>query len=78
MQRSIGGYEGCLTPKLTGAVARSAEGTATGHENAEGMACSGVRVERPVRLANEGTVFHFICGPAHRAARVGCHLVLIL
>ena len=23
--------------------------TATGHENAEGMACSGVRVERPVR-----------------------------
>jgi hypothetical protein len=39
-----------LTPKLTGAGARSAEGTNAGHENAEGMACIGVRVERPVRL----------------------------
>lgn len=40
-----------MTPstQLTGAAARSAEGTATGHENAEGMACSGVRIERPVR-----------------------------
>ena len=38
-----------LTPRLTGAGARSAEGTDTGHENAEGMACVGVRVERPVR-----------------------------
>lgn len=38
-----------LTPKLTGAGARSAEGTNTGHENAEGMASVGVRVERPVR-----------------------------
>jgi len=37
-----------LTPKLTGAGARSAEGTNTGHENAEGMACVGVRVEPPV------------------------------
>ena len=39
-----------LTPKLTGAVARSAEGTDTGHDNGEAMACVGVRVERPVRL----------------------------
>ena len=46
-----------LTPKLTGAVARSAEGTNTGHENAEGMACVGVRVERPVRLASVGAGF---------------------
>ena len=39
-----------LTPWLTGAGARSAEGTDIGHENAEGMAYVGVRVERPVRL----------------------------
>jgi hypothetical protein len=42
---------GGLTPRLTGAGARSAEGTNTGHENAEGMASVGVRVEPPVRLA---------------------------
>jgi hypothetical protein len=40
--------QGHLTPKLTGAVARSAEGTNTGHQNAEGMASVGVRVEPPV------------------------------
>jgi hypothetical protein len=45
-----------LTPKLTGAGARSAEGTNTGHENAEGMACVGVRVERHVRHGSEGRV----------------------
>ena len=33
-----------LTPRLTGAGARSAEGTNTGHENAEGMASVGVRL----------------------------------
>jgi hypothetical protein len=44
-----------LTPWLTGAGARSAEGTDTGHENAEGMACVGVRVEPPVRLGRVGT-----------------------
>ena len=38
-----------LTPRLTGAGARSAEGTKTGQENAEGMARFGVRVEPPVR-----------------------------
>ena len=37
-----------LTPWLTGAGARSAEGTDIGHENAEGMAYVGVRVEPPV------------------------------
>lgn len=42
-----------LTPWLTGAGARSAEGTATGHDNGEAMACSGVRVEQPVRLGRE-------------------------
>ena len=42
-----------LTPWLTGAGARSAEGTDIGHENAEGMAYVGVRVEPPVRLVNE-------------------------
>jgi hypothetical protein len=36
-------------PTLTGAGARSAEGTNTGHENGEAMASVGVRVERPVR-----------------------------
>ena len=39
-----------LTPRLTGAGARSAEGTNTGYENAEGMASVGVRVEPTVRI----------------------------
>jgi len=38
-----------LTPRLTGAGARSAEGTNTGHENGEAMASVGVRVEPTVR-----------------------------
>ena len=42
-----------LTPWLTGAGARSAEGTDIGHKNAEGMAYVGVRVEPPVRLGRE-------------------------
>ena len=42
-----------LTPRLTGAGARSAEGTDMGHENAEGMAHVGVRVEPTVRLGSE-------------------------
>ena len=37
-----------ITPRLTGAGARSAEGTNIGHQNAEGMAYVGVRVEPPV------------------------------
>jgi hypothetical protein len=41
------------TPRLTGAGARSAEGTDTGHENAEGMASVGVRVEPTVRLERQ-------------------------
>ena len=44
-------YEG-LTPWLTGAGARSAEGTDIGHKNAEGMAYVGVRVEPTVRLGS--------------------------
>lgn len=44
-----------LTPWLAGAGARSAEGTDIGHENAEGMAYVGVRVEPPVRLGSGGT-----------------------
>ncbi len=43
-----------LTPRLTGAGARSAEGTNIGHENAEGMAYVGVRVEPTVRLGSVG------------------------
>ena len=43
-----------LTPWLTGAGARSAEGTDIGHEDAEGMAYVGVRVEPPVRLGSVG------------------------
>jgi hypothetical protein len=42
-----------LTPRLTGAGARSAEGTNTGHENGEAMASVGVRVEPTVRLVRE-------------------------
>jgi hypothetical protein len=49
-----------LTPRLTGAGARSAEGTNTGHENAEGMASVGVRVEPTVRNHPLGRVFGFI------------------
>ena len=45
-----------LTPKLTGAGARSAQGTGAGHENAEGMASFGVHVERPVRLVHRCAV----------------------
>lgn len=37
-------------PRLTGAEARSAKGTAVGHQNTEGMSCSSVRVELTVRL----------------------------
>ena len=47
-------FFGGLTPRLTGAGARSAQGTNTGHENGEAMASIGVRVERPVRLGREG------------------------
>ena len=54
-------FEESLTPWLTGAGARSAEGTTAGHENAEGMACRGVRVERPVRLVAD--VWWFNCLP---------------
>jgi hypothetical protein len=49
-----------LTPRLTGAGARSAQGTNTGHENAEGMASVGVRVEPPVRLASGGTILQTV------------------
>ena len=45
-----------LTPWLTGAGSRRLEGTNIGHENAEGMAYVGVRVEPTVRLGRAGTV----------------------
>ena len=45
---------------LTGAGARSAEGTDIGHENAEGMAYVGVRVEPTVRLGRVGTVLQCV------------------
>ena len=51
-------------PRLTGAVARSVEGTSTGHENAEGMTSVGVRVEPPVRR------FDFHNCPSMRIRRV--------
>jgi hypothetical protein len=56
-----------LTPKLTGAGARSVQGTNMGHEHAEGMAHVGVHVERTVRpgalVRGDGTtmVLHFMC-----------------
>ena len=43
-----------LTPWLTGAGSRRLEGTNIGHENAEGMAYVGVRVEPTVRLGSVG------------------------
>src|SRR5574343_479406 len=42
--------EKSLTPWLTGAGSRRLEGTNISHENAEGMAYVGVRVEPTVRL----------------------------
>ena len=39
-----------ITPRLTGAGARSAKGTNTGHENGEAMASVGVQVQPLVRL----------------------------
>ena len=42
-----------LTPWLTGAGSRGLEGTNIGHEDAEGMAYVGVRVEPTVRLGRE-------------------------
>jgi hypothetical protein len=48
-----------LTPRLTGARARSAEGTNTGHKNGEAMASVGVRVEPTVRLRRVGRVWQF-------------------
>lgn len=44
------------TLQLAGAGAKSAEGTATDHKNAEAMGCSGVRVECTVRLVRVVTV----------------------
>ena len=41
-----------LTPRLTGAGSRRLEGTDIGHEDAEGMAYVGVRVEPTVRLGS--------------------------
>ena len=51
----------CLTPWLTGAGSRRLEGTDIGHDNAEGMAYVGVRVEPTVRLGSEVE------------GRAGCH-----
>ena len=45
-----GFLKGGLTNELTGAGARRAEGTNTGHENGEAMASVGVHVEHTVRL----------------------------
>ena len=42
-----------LTPRLTGAGSRRLEGTNISHEDAEGMAYVGVRVEPTVRLGTE-------------------------
>jgi hypothetical protein len=50
-------FECGLTPELTGAGARSAQGTNIGHENGEAMANVGVRVERFVRLGRVGRVW---------------------
>ena len=69
-----------LTPRLTGAGARSAQGTNTGHENGEAMASVGVRVEPPVRLGSvvEGGVrLHGLdlnsCCTFHLQLGLPCH-----
>ena len=56
-------FEESLTPWLTGAGSRRLEGTDIGHENAEGMAYVGVRVEPTVRLGRvvEGGSRREIC-----------------
>ena len=41
-----------LTPRLTGAGSRRLEGTNISHEDAEGMAYGGVRVDPTVRLGS--------------------------
>ena len=48
-----------LTPWLTGAGSRRLEGTNIGHENAEGMAYVGVRVEPTVRLGADARMAEF-------------------
>ena len=52
-------FWGSLTPWLTGAGSRRLEGTNISHEDAEGMAYVGVRVEPTVRL---GSVVEAVCG----------------
>jgi hypothetical protein len=63
-----------LTPELTGAGARSAQGTNTGHENGEAMASVGVRVERFVRLGREGWIWqvHSRCVRFECPQKSGC------
>src|SRR5690606_16702150 len=56
-----------LTTELTGAGARRAQGTNSGHKNAEGMAAVGVHVELTVRLARGVEGFH-----SASACRFGC------
>lgn len=48
-----------LTLRLTGAGARRAQGTNTGHENGEAMASVGVHVEPTVRLGRVGKAGQF-------------------
>jgi len=57
---------GRLTPRLTGAGSRRLEGTNIGHENAEGMAYVGVRVEPTVRLGRVGTAIEEV-GHMHKS-----------
>ena len=52
---------------LTGAGARSAEGSDIGHENGEAMAYVGVRVEPPVRLVSVGKMAHYKFATKHGA-----------
>jgi len=61
LRKMVGGYSTTSTPRLTGAGARSAQGTNTGHENGEAMASVGVRVEPTVRnlRRNHWSFSHF-------------------
>jgi hypothetical protein len=76
------GFKSGLTPKLTGAGARSAQGTNIGHENGEAMANVGVRVERFVRLGRVGRVgqvhtdsIRFECPQKSSKCRFSCVVI---
>ena len=78
MALASGVFREGLTPRLTGAGGRRPQGTKAGHDNAEGMASFGVRVEPTVRLGHVGRVWqvHSSCvrfkSPQSKASALIC------